>query len=233
MAPTAHETLDHIRLSFLPDIKVIPKSESWLQRFIGYALAPITGGAYMTRFWTTIGQTIYTSSDPGTWDMAYHETCHVRQHRLLGLSYSIDYLLPQLMVLPTLFIAILVGSGWWSLVALAWLLPFPSRSRMEMELEAYSMQLALMELQNPGVGEDVIELIVPNFTGPSYYFMWPHAKSVRGWLNETLRDVRENGDAGLPIGVNDVALWYNAVRFMAHHDLIAPEMQKMSRFNRR
>ena len=84
-----------------PDLKIVAKSDSFLMKLINIFLIVITFGQmrdYMTRFVTTIGETIYVPDD---WNersaqsraaVVRHEAVHIRQWHANRLFFKLKYL---------------------------------------------------------------------------------------------------------------------------------------------
>lgn len=158
----------------MPKVRIIPKSESRLNRLIDKVLRVVTFGGqrtYLSAYTTTLGHRIYV---PECWERLTpgeryltlrHELVHVRQFRRLT----------------------------WPGMALVYvLLPLPfgfAAGRAALELEAYRETLrATWQLYGPGAARSVVQLnhIVERFTGPDYGWMWLHGGSVRRALLRTL-----------------------------------------------
>jgi hypothetical protein len=104
-----------------PDLKVLFKDESRLQKAVGYVLQPFTP-EYMTDYTTTIGSTVYFPSKAfyeGRPDRSIitlsHEFVHVMDHQR-DVLFKLKYLFPQvLVVVPVVVYAILAASSSWIL----------------------------------------------------------------------------------------------------------------------
>lgn len=154
-----------------PDFKMIPKDKSWLMKVVGVFLKIITFGcmiSFMSRFATTIGNTVYTGRN---WvDMPpiqkatilRHEQVHMRQRKRMGtVRYALYYLFWPL---PIIFAA----------------------GRRNLEMEAYTESLLAYEeyygveaLKQPEFRNKVIG----NFTSPSYFWMWPFRSRIERWYD--------------------------------------------------
>jgi hypothetical protein len=161
----------------IPGFRIVRKDESRLHRFIHRFLIVVTFGGmreYLTSYQTTIGRTVWVTSD---WDdrdprrryvTLRHEAVHLRQFRrwtLPGMA-----LLYVLLPLP---------------LGLAWF-----RARFEMEAYADTIR-ATAEVFGPEAARDP-ELraeIIEEFTGPSYGWMWPFRRSLERWYDLVLAEV--------------------------------------------
>jgi hypothetical protein len=154
-----------------PTLQILPKEQSWHQKWAGSLLKLITFGAqsaYLTNYTTTLGAArIYTPSDwirysaTERYIILRHERAHLRQFKKYGLP---------LMVL-------LYG-----------LLPLPaglSYFRMRFEREGYEESIrASKEIYGRSYvqSESFQQWIVSHFTSGAYGWMWPFPRSVRAWV---------------------------------------------------
>jgi hypothetical protein len=168
-------TLREIRREF-PKFKLLWKEESWLMKFIAGFLRFITLGkacTFQTHFITTIGCTVYVpdgwreSSDISKIITLRHERVHMRQRRRLTM--------PLFTFLYLLF-------------------PLPgglAYFRTRFELEAYAETIrATVELYPNGaqvvLKPEVRRQMVSNFTGASYFWMWPFRRYIERWYDATV-----------------------------------------------
>jgi hypothetical protein len=165
--------LDEIRAE-IQGFRVIRKDRSAFQRLINRALVLVTFGAqrsYLTRYQTTIGRTVYVTSD---WDelpaaqryvTMRHERVHLRQFRrytLLGMS-----LLYLLLPLP---------------LGLAWF-----RARFEWEAYVEGMRAAAEIFGRAHVeSADYRNRVIAQFTSGAYGWMWPFRVTVERWYDDAL-----------------------------------------------
>jgi hypothetical protein len=135
-------------------VRLRPKAESRLMRACGFLLRAIGQRAFVERFWTTLGRTIYYPacvSDPLAHPVVLeHELVHVRQFRRWGVWMWFSYLL-----LPLPF-----GLSWF---------------RFRWEREAY-----LVDLAHAADRECEIERIVDTLWF-NYGFPWPR-RWMRRWF---------------------------------------------------
>ena len=163
--------LDEIGAEF-PELRLIQKRDSLLQRSIGVALRVLTFGGqrrYMKRYVTTIGMRIYLPYD---WDerppaarivTLRHERVHLRQFR--------RWTLPLMAVLYVLF-PLPMGLSW---------------ARMRFEREAYEETLrAAVELYGPSRVRRRIyrKYVIGQFVTGRYGWMWPFRRSLERWYDE-------------------------------------------------
>lgn len=163
----------------MPGFRVVRKDKSALHRAIHVALVGITFGRmrdYLGNYQTTIGRTVYVTSDWDDWtpDERYvtmrHEAVHLRQFR--------KYTLPVMAVLYVL-------------------LPLPmglAYFRARFEREAYEESIrAAAEVHGLAYvrGRDYREHLIGQFTGASYGWMWPFRGSLERWYERVLATLRD------------------------------------------
>lgn len=149
-------------------VRLVYKTQSWHQRLIGL-VAP----AYVTRFVTTIGRTIYLTPDwserrlEERWATLRHEAVHLAQFRRYGLiPMAIAYLL---LPLP---------------VGLAW-------CRMRLEREAYEESLrAWHALGGRAAVLSARQHVCAQFTSAGYGWMWPFPRAIARWFDRCIGCLR-------------------------------------------
>jgi len=168
--------LDDIRREF-PRFRIVPKPESRLQRAIHWGLLAVTAGrmrAYMTRYQTTMGSTVYVTSDwsERTPDERYitmrHERVHLRQFEEWG---------PPIMALLYLLVPAPMGFAWF---------------RARFEREAYEETIrAAAEVHGAAYVRDpeFRDGVIGQFTGASYGWMWPFRRGLERWYDGVLAEV--------------------------------------------
>ncbi len=165
-----------------PRLRIVHKEDDAFSRLVDRALRVVTLGgqsAYMSRYVTTMGSTIYV---PESWDerddvskyvTLRHEAVHLRQFRRYGRP-----LMTILYLLPILPLGLALG-------------------RARLEWEAYSETLrATAEARGVDAARDeaLHAYIVSQFTGPAYGWMWPFPRQVRRWIAQTVSEI-ERGAA--------------------------------------
>jgi len=165
--------VEDLRAEF-PRFRIIRKDQSRFQRAIHYALVAITFGGmrrYLDTFQTTIGSTVYVTSDWDDWepDRRYvtlrHEAIHLRQFR--------KYTLPGMALLYVL-LPVPMGLAWF---------------RAQFEKEAYAESIrAAAEVYGPDYPRSTAyrQHIIDQFVGPSYGWMWPFRSSLERWYDRVL-----------------------------------------------
>lgn len=173
------ELVAELRREF-PAMRIVRKDQSRLHRAIHVALIGLTFGqmrSYLDSFQTTIGKTVYVTSDWDELSVEYryctlrHEAVHLRQFRKWTLpGMAILYLL---LPLP---------------MGLAW-------GRAAFEKEAYAESVrAAYELRGRAHVESkkFRDNIIEQFLSASYGWMWPFRRSMERWYDRVLQGL----DAG-------------------------------------
>jgi len=166
--------VDALRIEF-PRFRIVRKDRSRLHRAIDVALRVVTFGRmrdYLDSYQTTIGKTVYVTSDWDAWDpdrryvTLRHEAVHLRQFRKLTLP---------VMAVLYLFVPLPMGLAY-------------CRARFEMEAYAESIRAAA-EVWGSAYPrrEEYREHVVSQFVGASYGWMWPFRSRVERWYDRVLR----------------------------------------------
>jgi hypothetical protein len=164
-----------------PEFKIVKKSDSRFMRVLDWTLRTISFGKinkFMENFTTTIGATMYVTDH---WDLASsatkystldHERVHLRQSKKYGsVLFSLLYLL---FPLP---------------IGLAWF-------RTKFEMEAYEVTLRNIHRSygKSVFNEELRNLFVGYFTGPSYMWMWLGKKRIADWYDATVAKILEEAE---------------------------------------
>jgi hypothetical protein len=161
-------------------MRIVRKDRSVMHRAIHVFLTGVTLGrmtGYLESYQTTIGKTIYVTSD---WDQLSvevrfctlrHEAVHLRQFRKWTLpGMAVAYVL---LPLP---------------MGLAWF-----RAHFEKEAYAESIRSAIEVYGRPHVDQPAFRnSIIEQFLSPSYGWMWPFRGSMERWYDRVLQGL----DAG-------------------------------------
>ncbi len=158
----------------VPGFRIVRKDRSRLHRVIHRVLVLVTFGRmrdYLESYQTTIGRTIYVTSDWDDWaaDRRYvtlrHEAVHLRQFRKLTLP---------VMAVVYIFLPLPMGLAY-------------GRARLEWEAYAETIRAAA-EVWGPAVprGASYRAHVIEQFTGPSYGWMWPFRTQVERWYDQVL-----------------------------------------------
>jgi len=161
----------------IPGFRIVRKQDSRLHRAIDVALRAVTLGRmrdYLEMYQTTIGRTVYVTSDWDDWpaDRRYvtlrHEAIHLRQFRKLTLP-----------VMAVLYLLVPLPMG------LAY-----CRARFEMEAYAETIR-ATAEVWGAGAASapQLRAHVVAQFLGASYGWMWPFRRAVERWYDGVLATV--------------------------------------------
>ena len=173
--------LEEIRQEF-PRFRLVRKDQSRFQRALHYGLIAITLGGmrgYLEHYQTTIGYTIYVTSD---WDerdareryvTLRHELVHLRQfHRYTLIGMAILYLLVPLPMGLSYF-----------------------RARFEKEAYEESIRTAAQVYSMDHVRRgDFRDRVIRQFLGPSYGWMWPFRKQIEAWYDGFVAELEATTD---------------------------------------
>lgn len=158
-------------------MRIVRKDQSRFHRAIHYALIGLTFGrmrSYLDSFQTTIGRTVYVTSDWDDWDPDHryvtlrHEAIHLRQFRKFTLPGMA--LLYVLLPLP---------------MGLAWF-------RAYFEKEAYAESVrAAAEVWGSDYPRSAAyrAYIIDQFMSPAYGWMWPFRAGLERWYDRVLATV--------------------------------------------
>lgn len=171
-----------------PKLKIKYKDKSLFMKALSTLL--FFNNDFKEKFVTTIGNTIYypseefvSKSETSSIILLCHELMHIRQSEITDL-YTLEYLSPQIFSVFSL----LAFFNLWFLVFLVFLLPIPSITRAYLEFEAYSVTLYCKHKLGFNLNLDGI---IKNFTGPSYYFMFPFEK-INSWFKPVISLIEKN-----------------------------------------
>lgn len=205
-------------------VSIIFKSESTLMKIISKILFWLPGDQFMKGYTTTLGRTIYLSdhyaglAEPSAGETAtiVHELVHVEQFDRLGkVGMALAYLFPQTLSLLSLFsLLALTGNLWFLffLLFLGFLAPIPAPWRMIYEVEAYATGYAAFFWAHgrevPMIDEEGVEKrlggYLSQFTGWSYYKMWPFQEDLVKRFHRKLTALRLQEWDDLPIIAREV-----------------------------
>ena len=143
---------------------------------------------------TVIGKTVWLPSrewakadEMRTWIVLAHELVHVADAaKVSGLVFSLAYLFPQCLALLAPLALVPGFEMMWYCMAFA--LPIPAPFRAWIEYRGYAAQLACCYWRRLQLGAP-IENISRQFTGGSYFFMWPFSGMVESRANKVRRDI--------------------------------------------
>jgi hypothetical protein len=178
---TRYDALVETLHAELPGFQIVQKDRSRLHRLIHYALCALTFGrmtSYLEAYQTTIGRTVYVTSDWDAWDAdrryvtLRHEAIHLRQFRRFGVAgMAVLYVL---LPLP---------------IGLAWF-------RAYFEKAAYAESIrAAAEVWGPAYPRraEFRRHVIEQFTGASYGWMWPFRAGLERWYDQVLASLPAPG----------------------------------------
>ena len=165
--------VEDLRREF-PRFRIVRKDQSRFHRAIHHALVAITFGGmrrYLDGYQTTIGSTVYVTSD---WDSRPAEVRYVTlRHEAIHLRQFRKFTLPG-MALLYVMLPLPVGLAWF---------------RAYFEKEAYAESIrAAAEVHGSSYprGTGYRQYIIEQFMGPSYGWMWPFRTGLERWYDRVL-----------------------------------------------
>jgi len=182
----------------IPGFEIRYKTDSKLQKFIGWVLKPFNK-RYMSHFTTTLYPYVYfpdrefvSSSPRRTFEILSHEWVHLYD-RKKDWKFSPLYLFPQIL---SLFSVFAIGAIWnlWFLLFLSFLLclvPFPAPYRTKYEFRGYAMNMMFRVFRFGKVSGKYKEWLRGTFTGWSYYKMNPFTKDVNRKIDALENKLKE------------------------------------------
>jgi hypothetical protein len=165
--------VESLRAEF-PQLRIVRKDRCPLHKAIHYALCAVTFGqmtSYLGGYQTTIGRTIYVTSDWDDWDpdrryvTLRHEAVHLRQFR--------SFTLPGMALLYVL-LPLPLGLAWF---------------RAHFEKAAYAESIrAAAEVWGAEYPRrtDYRSHVIDQFTGAAYGWMWPFRAGLERWYDQVL-----------------------------------------------
>lgn len=187
----------------IPGFEVRYKSEHWSSKIIA-CLVWIFNRDYMMTYTTTRYPHVYfpnrefVAAYPNrAVKILAHEFVHLWDRKNYGVWFSISYLLPQLIALVFIILGISVAffKPWWcallcALPAFILASPLPAVYRMKAELRGYSMSMAINFWRYNTISQSTIDWIANEFTGWSYYRMWPYKEDIDKRLEALAEDIK-------------------------------------------
>ncbi|MEL6135685.1 MAG: hypothetical protein AAFR59_20180, partial [Bacteroidota bacterium] len=174
------------------------KDESWEMQVLNVFIVWFNPN-FMTSFTTVIGNTIYFPNrsyiahyPQSAMRTLAHETVHLLDAEEHGyVRFSLSYLFPQILASGVLLFPFL---GFYSLLFLLFLLPFPAPFRAKYEARAYAIDiLTSLPSQRHAVMDRIIEL----FTGWDYYRMFPFKEQTEEQLMHWVHEAEAGRDPAL------------------------------------
>ncbi len=183
----------------VPGFAIRFKNKSLWMRFLGI-FAQLFNREFMTRYTTTTGRSVYFPTEElflahqGIYaETLAHELMHMVERKQEGLVWNfLRYAFPQILAVLALFA---LGAIWnlWFLLALLFLLalvPLPAPGRMNIELNGYTMSMAVAFWIRGTISDQYFEFYTKQFTSSAYYFMWPFSKDIMHRLKMRAQDIR-------------------------------------------
>lgn len=172
----------------IPGFEIRFKNTSKWMKFLNF-FVQIFNSRFMTEYITTTGSHVYFPSKEyliqgqnRLLGVLAHELVHMLERARLGdTRYFLQYAFPQILAVLSLFAILAIWSPWF-LLALLFLLalaPLPAPGRRDIELDGYTMSMAVTYWQRKNITDTEIEWYAQQFSGAAYYFMWPlHSRIV-------------------------------------------------------
>jgi hypothetical protein len=193
--------LEHRIGQNVPDFEVRFKNRNRKQKILGALM--FWNRRYMTDYISTFypyvywtAEKEYRSSPLRSFKVLAHEYVHLLDHKRHPFWFGFSYLLPHLIALLSVVAVVAAFHSPWWLCALASFIaaaPLPSPWRRNWEMRGYTMSMAINAWKHGNVNPSTVEWIVEQFTGWSYYRMWPYEKGMRKRLQTALTRIH-SGD---------------------------------------
>lgn len=176
-------------------VRLKRKRDSVLMTILGKIL--FFNRSFMSRYYTTIGRTLYTPDhcfdydSPYSIDIVAHEAVHVAMSKKYPILFGLIYLFPQCLALLALLAFLPFQGSLWFLLALLFLLPWPAPGRTVLEKWGYLMSLIVNEWQTGRSSDFEIEFVLDQFSGSEYYWMrLGGRKKLHAWFERELASLR-------------------------------------------
>ena len=174
LAETREDALLAALRAEFPGFRIVRKDRSALHKLIHYALVGLTLGrmtSYLDSFQTTIGRTVYVTSDWDAWDpdrryvTLRHEAVHLRQFR----TFTVPGMAVMYVLLPLP-------------LGLSWFRAYFEKAAYAESIRAAAEVWGPAHPRSPGFRNHVIA----QFIGPSYGWMWPFRAALERWYDGVL-----------------------------------------------
>lgn len=166
----------------VPGFEIRFKDQSPWMKFLN-VFAQIFNKDFMTRYTTTTDTVVYfpTKAELLMHQEMYagvlaHELVHMKERLATGAApYFLRYAFPQILAALAVLSIFAIWNLWFLLflVFLLALAPLPAPGRRDIELNGYTMSLAIGYWRTKAITEADIEWYAKQFSGAAYYFMWP------------------------------------------------------------
>lgn len=187
---------------YFPKLKIKYKNHSWFMKLLSVVFFFSPG--FMTRYTTTIGNTVYFPSkefvqkhEVSSCIIVLHELVHLYDQKIMSKSlFLFTYLFPQILSPICLLLIFLLTWKIMLPLAIIFALPIPAVFRMYWEKRAYFSSFYVLQLLasklkfNPHLKAQE-HIFLRYFHDSSYYFMWPFKKAIRGQFDQALQLSKE------------------------------------------
>lgn len=184
----------------VPTFKIRYKDESILMKFLGAVL--FFTPRFMTSYTTTIGTTVYfpnrkwvDANSASAFEVLCHEYVHVCDKVRHGVWFELSYLFPQIFALLSLlgFLGFKYPVMFLCFTHVIFAAPYPSIWRRDAEARGYAMSVAVRTwLYGEDSAAELLNAVIPQFTGWAYYKMWPFAEDVRRLIRDMVSRANED-----------------------------------------
>lgn len=171
----------------VPGFEIRFKDSSPWMKFLNI-FARIFNKDFMTKYTTTTDVIVYFPTkatllehQEGYAATLAHELVHMKERMATGaVPYFLRYAFPQILAALAIFSIFAIWNLWFLLflVFLLALAPLPAPGRRDIELNGYTMSLAVTYWRTGVISESDVEWYAKQFSGAAYYFMWPGHKSI-------------------------------------------------------
>lgn len=180
----------------IPEFEVVDKQTSKFMKRLN-KIVKIFNKDFMTWYVTTVYPRIYVPEALPMymrWTVLSHEWIHLRSSKRSSAAFFLKYFFP-LWLAPLAFLAFLAIplTNWWllNLLWLAMLAPLPSVSRMNEELDGYTMTMGVHLWREGDILPTTREWIEQQFVSSAYYFMWPFKENMRKRVRQRAQDLTD------------------------------------------
>lgn len=183
----------------IPDFEIRFKNESMWMKLLN-VFAQIFNKDFMTKYTTTTGSTVYFPSEEALLrgqamyaETLAHELVHMVERKKEGaVPNFLRYAFPQILAALAVFALFAFWSPWFllALVFLLALAPLPAPGRREIELNGYTMSLAVLFWVRGTIPDEAFEFYGKQFTTSAYYFMWPFEKDMMHRIKMRAQTIR-------------------------------------------
>lgn len=192
----------------IPGFEIRFKDSSRWMKFLNF-FAQVFNKGFMTQYITTTGSKVYFPSkaylvehQEGMVGVLAHELVHMTERKQEGLVPNfLRYAFPQILAALAVLSILGIWNLWFllSFVCLLFLAPLPAPGRRDIELEGYTMSMAVSYWKTGVIGDGDIEWYAKQFSGAAYYFMWPWHDTIVSELQRRTFSIRSGSILSKPV----------------------------------